>query len=317
MNIRIGMDVGSTTLKVLVLDEENRVISRSYERHKSQVRGLAYAKIEELRESLQGHTLHFAITGSAGLGIAKDGDFPFVQEVFATAQAVKQYYPKSDVVIELGGEDAKIIFLKGALEERMNSTCAGGTGAFIDQMASLLDLDLAEMDRLSLAYEKLYPIASRCGVFAKSDIQPLINQGVSKNNLAASIFQAVVDQTIAGLAQGRPISGNVLFLGGPLSFLKGLQARFVDTLKLHPEQAVFPELAPYFVALGAALYAGNEPGIKRRVIKGWSRYLRPMRTIWNSNAGISEPMLRMVISKPITAMPIWESIAVRQQPNWF
>lgn len=261
MNIRIGMDVGSTTLKVLVLDEENRVVSRSYERHKSQVRGLAYAKIEELRESLQGHTLHFAITGSAGLGIAKDGDFPFVQEVFATAQAVKQYYPKSDVVIELGGEDAKIIFLKGALEERMNSTCAGGTGAFIDQMASLLDLDLAEMDRLSLAYEKLYPIASRCGVFAKSDIQPLINQGVSKNNLAASIFQAVVDQTIAGLAQGRPISGNVLFLGGPLSFLKGLQARFVDTLKLHPEQAVFPELAPYFVALGAALYAGNEPGI--------------------------------------------------------
>lgn len=261
MNIRIGMDVGSTTLKVLVLDEENHVVYRSYERHKSRVRELAYAKIEELRECLQGHTLFFAITGSAGIGIAKDGNFPFVQEVFATTQAVKQYYPESDVVIELGGEDAKIIFLKGALEERMNSTCAGGTGAFIDQMASLLDLELDEMDRLSLSYEKLYPIASRCGVFAKSDIQPLINQGVSKNNLSASIFQAVVDQTIAGLAQGRMIAGNVLFLGGPLSFLKGLQARFVDTLKLHPEQAVFPELAPYFVALGAALYAGNEAGI--------------------------------------------------------
>lgn len=261
MNIRIGMDVGSTTLKVLVLDEENQIIYRSYERHKSRVRELAYAKIEALQDCLAGHTLHFAITGSAGIGMAKDGNFPFVQEVFATTQAVKQYYPKSDVVIELGGEDAKIIFLKGALEERMNSTCAGGTGAFIDQMASLLDVDLDTMDQLSLSYEKLYPIASRCGVFAKSDIQPLINQGVSKNNLAASIFQAVVDQTIAGLAQGRPIIGNVLFLGGPLSFLKGLRARFVDTLKLHPEQAIFPELAPYFVALGAALYAGNEQEI--------------------------------------------------------
>lgn len=261
MKIRIGMDVGSTTLKVLALDEANRVIYQSYERHKSRVRELAYAKIEELRSLLQGHTLHFAISGSAGIGIAKDGAFPFVQEVFACAQAVKRYYPKTDVVIELGGEDAKIIFLKGAPEERMNSTCAGGTGAFIDQMALLLDVDLDEMDRLSLTYEKLYPIASRCGVFAKSDIQPLINQGVSKNNLAASIFQAVVDQTIAGLAQGRSIRGNVLFLGGPLSFLKGLQARFVDTLKLHPEQALFPELARYFVALGAALYADHEPSI--------------------------------------------------------
>lgn len=257
-NYRIGMDVGSTTLKVLVLDEYDQVRYRSYERHKSRVREMAFAKIEELKELLDGHDLQFAMTGSAGLGIAKDGEFSFVQEVFATAGAVKQYYPRTDVVIELGGEDAKIIFLKGSLEERMNSTCAGGTGAFIDQMASLLDVSLDEMDSLSLQHTKRYPIASRCGVFAKSDIQPLINQGVEKSNLAASIFQAVVDQTIAGLAQGRSIEGNVLFLGGPLSFLKGLQQRFIETLHLHTEQAVFPELAPYFVALGAALYAKQE-----------------------------------------------------------
>lgn len=261
MSYRIGLDVGSTTLKVLVLDEKNNVIYKSYERHKSRVREMAYAKIEELKQLLQGHELKFAMTGSAGLGIAKDGKFPFVQEVFATAGAVKKYYPLTDVVIELGGEDAKIIFLKGSLEERMNSTCAGGTGAFIDQMASLLNLELDEMDALSLTHTKLYPIASRCGVFAKSDIQPLINQGVEKSNLAASIFQAVVDQTIAGLAQGRSMEGNILFLGGPLSFLKGLQERFVETLHLHKEQAVFPELAPYFVALGAAIYAEQEPSI--------------------------------------------------------
>lgn len=261
MSYRIGLDVGSTTLKILVLNEENKVIYKSYERHKSRVREMAYAKIEELKQLLENEELKFAITGSAGLGIAKDGDFPFVQEVFATAGAVKKYYPKTDVVIELGGEDAKIIFLKGSLEERMNSTCAGGTGAFIDQMASLLNLTLDEMDALSKTHTKLYPIASRCGVFAKSDIQPLINQGVEKCNLAASIFQAVVDQTIAGLAQGRSIEGNILFLGGPLSFLEGLQNRFVETLKLQEEQAVFPALAPYFVALGAAIYAQNEKSI--------------------------------------------------------
>lgn len=261
MTYHIGLDVGSTTIKIVVLDEHKQVLYKSYERHKARVREMAYAKIAELKQLLQPHKLQFAITGSAGLGIAKDGDFSFVQEVFACAGAVKQYYPKSDVVIELGGEDAKIIFLKGSLEERMNSTCAGGTGAFIDQMASLLDVDLDTMDELSQQYTKLYPIASRCGVFAKSDIQPLINQGVEKCNLAASIFQAVVDQTIAGLAQGRNIEGNILFLGGPLSFLKGLQMRFVETLQLTSQEALFPKLAPYFVALGAALYAKQETEI--------------------------------------------------------
>lgn len=258
MTYKLGIDVGSTTLKAVVLNDRDEIIYKSYERHKSKVREMSVEKIEELKEMLKDQEIALAITGSAGLGVADDGGFPFVQEVFATAQAVKKYYPRTDVVIELGGEDAKIIFLKGSLEERMNSTCAGGTGAFIDQMASLLDVDLETMDQLSLQHTKLYPIASRCGVFAKSDVQPLINQGVEKSNLAASIFQAVVDQSIAGLAQGRNIEGNVLFLGGPLHFLKGLQERFVETLHLSTGNANFPDLAPYFVALGSAVYAGNE-----------------------------------------------------------
>lgn len=258
MSYKLGIDVGSTTLKAVVLDDHDDIVYKSYERHKSKVREMSVAKVEELRSLLEGHEITLAITGSAGLGIANDSGFSFVQEVFASAQAVKKYYPQSDVVIELGGEDAKIIFLRGALEERMNSTCAGGTGAFIDQMASLLDVDLETMDKLSLQHTTLYPIASRCGVFAKSDVQPLINQGCEKSNLAASIFQAVVDQCITGLAQGRNIEGNVLFLGGPLHFMKGLQERFIDTLHLSKSQANFPELSPYFVALGSAVFAANE-----------------------------------------------------------
>lgn len=258
MTYKLGIDVGSTTLKAIVLNDADEIVYQSYERHKSKVREMSVEKIEELADLLKGQQISLAITGSAGLGIAQDGKFPFVQEVFATAQAVKKYYPRTDVVIELGGEDAKIIFLKGALEERMNSTCAGGTGAFIDQMASLLDVELETMDRLSLQHTQLYPIASRCGVFAKSDVQPLINQGVEKSNLAASIFQAVVDQCITGLAQGRNIEGNVLFLGGPLHFLSGLQERFVETLHLRASEANFPDLSPYFVALGAAVYASHE-----------------------------------------------------------
>lgn len=258
MTYKLGIDVGSTTLKAVVLNDHDDIIYKSYERHKSKVREMSVAKIKELAPILEKQDITLAITGSAGLGIANDAAFPFVQEVFASAQAVKKYYPQTDVVIELGGEDAKIIFLRGSLEERMNSTCAGGTGAFIDQMASLLDVDLETMDKLSLQHTTLYPIASRCGVFAKSDVQPLINQGCEKSNLAASIFQAVVDQSIAGLAQGRNIEGNVLFLGGPLHFMKGLQERFKETLHLEDAQANFPELSPYFVALGSAVYAGNE-----------------------------------------------------------
>lgn len=258
MSITVGIDMGSTTVKFVILNEHNEILYKSYDRHKSKAKEMVYDKFNSLKELLQGEKISLAITGSAGLGFAHLGNLPFVQEVFACGEAVKKYEPQCDVVIELGGEDAKILFLKGAIEERMNSTCAGGTGAFIDQMAALLNLELEEFDKLSLNHTMIYPIASRCGVFAKTDLQPLINQGADKGNLAASIFQSVVDQTITGLAQGRKIEGNVLFLGGPLSFLKGLQKRFVETLNLRREQAVFPEIGPYFVALGAATYAKAE-----------------------------------------------------------
>ena len=196
-----------------------------------------------------------SLSGSAGFGLAKAAGIEFVQEVFATSKAVDRFDKGIDIVIELGGEDAKILFLTGGVEERMNGTCAGGTGAFIDQMASLLNVTPEELDELSSRHEKIYPIASRCGVFAKSDIQPLLNQGARKEDIAASIFQAVVDQTITGLAQGRPIQGKVAFLGGPLFFFKELQKRFVETLELTPENAVFPELGQFSVALGTAIYA--------------------------------------------------------------
>jgi len=257
MSYKLGIDVGSTTLKTVVLDDSNQIIEKSYQRHFSKVREMTLEHLRSLEPILKGHPLKVTITGSAGLGIAKGSGIEFAQEVFATAGAVRRLLPQTDVVIELGGEDAKIIFLQGTLEERMNGTCAGGTGAFIDQMATLMNITIQELDELSLRYEKIYPIASRCGVFAKSDIQPLLNQGARKEDIAASILQAVVDQTITGLAQGRPIAGNVLFLGGPLSFLKGLQKRFVETLGLCHKNAVFPPLAPYFVALGSAYYADS------------------------------------------------------------
>lgn len=257
MALRVGMDIGSTTIKMVVMDERNHILYKNYKRHMAKILEMVQSELKDLQNILHKKELLFAISGSAGMKLAEDGKFLFVQEVFATAHAVKIYNPITDVVVELGGEDAKIIYLNGSLEERMNSTCAGGTGAFIDQMANLLNVSLEDMDRLSLNYDKLYPIASRCGVFAKSDIQPLINQGVSKENLAASIFQSVVDQTITGLAQGRGIEGNILFLGGPLYFLKGLRQRFQQSLKLEDDHAVFSEMGPYYVALGTALYAGD------------------------------------------------------------
>ncbi len=255
--MRIGIDIGSTTVKVVLLDDQDTTVFRTYERHMSKVREKTAEMLRLLRPKLSGQTVQVAITGSAGLGVAKAADLEFVQEVFATAGAVERFIPDTDVVVELGGEDAKIIFLTGGLEERMNGSCAGGTGAFIDQMATLLGITADELDLLSLGYEKLYAIASRCGVFAKSDIQPLLNQGARKEDIAASIFQAVVNQTIAGLAQGRKIEGKVLFLGGPLYFLEGLRRRFVETLRLSDENAVFPENADVFVAVGAACYASN------------------------------------------------------------
>ena len=256
----LGIDVGSTTVKTVVINEQNEILSRCYQRHMSRVRETVMEQLQDLRRQFPDVLFKICITGSAGLGLAQSAEIPFVQEVHAAFLAVKADYPQADVVIELGGEDAKMIFLTGGVEQRMNGSCAGGTGAFIDQMATLLGISADEMDAISLKAEKRYPIASRCGVFAKSDIQPLLNQGARREDIAASIFQAVVDQTVSGLAQGRTIEGTVLFLGGPLSFLKGLRQAFVRTLKLDDEHAIFPENAPVFVAYGCAMYAAQSVG---------------------------------------------------------
>ena len=257
MTLRIGIDIGSTTVKVVVLDETNNLLFRSYERHFSKVREKTCEILERIQDQLLGRQVQMVITGSAGLGVSKASGVDFVQEVYATAAAVDTFIPGADAVIELGGEDAKIIFFGGALEERMNGSCAGGTGAFIDQMATLMNVTGDELDKLALKHEKIYPIASRCGVFAKSDIQPILNQGGRKEDVAASIFQAVVDQTIAGLTQGRELKGKIVFLGGPLHFLMGLRERFVDTLQLDQEHAIFPEDGDCFAAIGAALCASD------------------------------------------------------------
>lgn len=254
----LGIDVGSTTVKTVIIDEKKNIIYSEYQRHFSKVRETVKTQLEAVQEKYPNDTFKICMTCSAGLGLATGAEIPFVQEVNSAFIAVKERIPDADAVIELGGEDAKIIFLTGGVEQRMNGSCAGGTGAFIDQMATLLGVTVTEMDNMSLCAQKVYPIASRCGVFAKSDIQPLLNQGAKREDICASIFQAVVDQTVSGLAQGRIIEGKVLFLGGPLSFLKGLRKAFVDTLGLKEgETAVFPKEAPVFVALGCALFAFN------------------------------------------------------------
>lgn len=261
----LGIDIGSTTIKFMLTDGEKELFS-CYERHFSRVREKTVELLERAhgvaRETYPGSepTICAAISGSAGMGLAEAAGMPFVQEVFATAEVVRRKQPDASCAIELGGEDAKIIFFTGGLDQRMNGSCAGGTGAFIDQMASLLDVSVSELDLLSLNASRIYPIASRCGVFAKSDIQPLINQGARKEDIAASIYQAVVNQTIAGLAQGRRIDGTVLFLGGPLYFCKGLRARFCETLKLDEKHAIFPEYGRLSVAMGAAMYAEKNGG---------------------------------------------------------
>ena len=236
MNLRVGIDIGSTTVKVVVLGEDNKLLFRSYERHYSKARERACETLRSIEDMLRGKDVHLVVTGSAGLGVAKAAGLDFVQEVYATAAAVNTYIPDTDAVIELGG---------------------GGTGAFIDQMATLMNVTVNELDELSLKHEKIYPIASRCGVFAKSDIQPILNQGGRKEDVAASIFQAVVDQTVAGLTQGRELKGKIVFLGGPLHFLMGLRERFVDTLQLDSEHAIFPEDGDCFAAMGAALCASD------------------------------------------------------------
>ncbi|MDE6504980.1 MAG: acyl-CoA dehydratase activase, partial [Clostridia bacterium] len=272
----LGIDVGSTTVKAAVVDGNNNVLYSAYVRHFAKVKETVLSELAVIKEKFGGD-FSTSITGSAGLGLSQRSGINFVQEVQAAFIAIRKIHPETDVAIELGGEDAKIIFVTGGTEQRMNGSCAGGTGAFIDQMATLLNISVEEMDEIALSAEKIYPIASRCGVFAKSDIQPLLNQGAKKSDIAASIFQAVVDQTVSGLAQGRRIKGNVLFLGGPLYFLKGLRKAFVNTLKLDENSAVFPENAPCFMAIGAALHS---VGVAPESIEG---LIEKIRNVKDSN----------------------------------
>ncbi|MEE1219435.1 MAG: acyl-CoA dehydratase activase [Ruminococcus sp.] len=251
--MKLGLDIGSTTIKCVVLDNTDKLIYSTYERHYSQITDKIAAILNKVRSEVKGVDKAFvALSGSAGMGVAESCGIDFIQEVYATRVAANTFIPGTDVVIELGGEDAKILFLTNGLEVRMNGTCAGGTGAFIDQMATLLNVPLEELDDLAKQYEKTYTIASRCGVFAKTDIQPLLNQGARKSDIAESIFNAVVSQTVAGLAQGREIEGQVVYLGGPLTFMSELRNCFDRTLET---KGICPENSLYYVACGAALCA--------------------------------------------------------------
>lgn len=253
--MRLGIDIGSTTVKLILTDDEDRILYSRYERHMSDVMLKATELMQDLHERFGDMRLRPVITGSGGLALAKVLDVRFEQEVISCSRAVEKLIPETDVAIELGGEDAKITFYGASIEQRMNGSCAGGTGAFIDQMAILLNTDPQGLNEAARHYRMIYPIAARCGVFAKTDIQPLINDGAATEDLAASIFQAVVNQTISGLACGHPIKGKVAFLGGPLSFLSELRARFIETLGLSADEVIFPDNSRYFVAIGAAMLA--------------------------------------------------------------
>lgn len=263
--MRIGIDIGSTTIKCVVLDDKGNLVHKSYERHFAMITEKTKEVIRTLIDKFNiKEPVVCAVSGSAGMGLAQKAGLPFVQEVYATKVAMNHRLPDADVVIELGGEDAKILFLKGNLEVRMNGTCAGGTGAFADQMASLMQIETGEMNELAKKHEKIYSIASRCGVFAKTDIQPLLNQGARKEDISASIFYAIVNQTITGLAQGHPIEGNIVYLGGPLTFLSELRKAFDKTLCC---EGICPEDSLVFVALGAAYYAEEKVDLEK-VYKG-------------------------------------------------
>ncbi|MBR6503354.1 MAG: 2-hydroxyglutaryl-CoA dehydratase, partial [Firmicutes bacterium] len=256
--LRIGIDVGSTTVKLAVLNADNELVYKRYDRHLSNIFEKVSELLEEAAREMGDPQIRVTITGSGGLALANILEQPFAQEVISCSKAIETFIPRTDVAIELGGEDAKITFYKPSIEQRMNGTCAGGTGAFIDQMAVLLNTDSMGLNEFAKSAERIYPIAARCGVFAKTDIQPLINEGAKKEDIAASIFQSVVNQTITGLACGRTIKGNVAFLGGPLHFLPELRKRFIETLALKDEEIIFPEDAHFYVAMGAALMCSEE-----------------------------------------------------------
>ena len=264
----LGIDIGSTTVKIAILDENENLIFADYKRHFANIQETLADLLQEAFDQYGEMTLHPVITGSGGLTLANHLGVPFTQEVIAVSTSLQKLAPKTDVAIELGGEDAKIIYFEnGNVEQRMNGICAGGTGSFIDQMASLLQTDATGLNEYAKDYKALYPIAARCGVFAKTDIQPLINDGATKPDLSASIFQAVVNQTISGLACGKPIRGHVAFLGGPLHFLSELRESFIRTLKLDEEHTIIPENSHLFAAIGSALNAKEDSSISLTEMK--------------------------------------------------
>lgn len=265
--LHVGLDVGSTTVKIVVLNEKFEILHSKYRRHFSDIKKSVKDLLFEAYSKFKNEKITIMVTGSGGLAVNKWLKIPFIQEVVSSTNAIKKIIPRTDVAIELGGEDAKITYLQGSVEQRMNSICAGGTGAFIDQMASLLETDAKGLNNLAKEHEVIHPIASRCGVFAKTDIQALLNQGASKADIAASVFQSVVSQTITTLACGRPIEGNVAFLGGPLYFLPELRKRFIETLKLKDDEVIFPENSQLFVAMGAAMSSVDEDVISFEELK--------------------------------------------------
>ena len=258
---RLGIDIGSTTVKIAIIDKANNILFSDYERHFANIQETLAGLLVKAKDKLGAISVHPVITGSGGLTLASHLEVPFTQEVVAVSTALSDYAPQTDVAIELGGEDAKIIYFTNGIDQRMNGICAGGTGSFIDQMATLLQTDATGLNEYAKNYHAIYPIAARCGVFAKSDIQPLINEGATKEDLSASIFQAVVNQTISGLACGKPIRGNVAFLGGPLHFLSELKNAFIRTLNLGPENIIAPEHSHLFAAVGSAMTAKAEIAI--------------------------------------------------------
>lgn len=288
--LHIGIDVGSTTVKLSILDEERDVKFSVYRRHHADVRATIVEVLEEASIDFGDQPMTIAITGSGGLLLAQWLDVEFVQEVIASKTAVEKLIPKTDVAIELGGEDAKIIYFDQSIEQRMNGTCAGGTGAFIDQMAALLNTDAGGLNKLAASSETIYPIASRCGVFAKTDVQPLLNEGARKEDIAASIFQSVVTQTISGLACGRPIRGYVAFLGGPLQYLPELRKRFYETLALDDEHIIVPEDAHLFVANGCAIAGAASDTAKAERLSAVLERLKNLGDIQGSEVERLDPL---------------------------
>ena len=282
--LHVGMDIGSTTIKVVCLNNDGNIVDSSYERHYSDTKNAVCNALDKFLKKYTNYDFTITFTGSGAMYVSKAMRLPFIQEVISCKRIVEKEIPRTDVVIELGGEDAKIIYFDKSIEQRMNGTCAGGTGAFLDQMATLLNTDTIGLNELAKGYKQIYPIASRCGVFAKSDIQPLLNEGAAKEDIAMSIFQAVVNQTISGLACGRPIRGNIAFLGGPLNYLSELRNRFIETLKLTDEQVIMPNDAHLLVAKGAAIESMNHNVLTSKILRNRIELLK------SSHDDITEPL---------------------------